>query len=244
MEYKERLACPEKTNKYYTNGKYNPFVYNYDMFKIGGNCTTYSYGRMAELIDRQPTELPTSNAENWYQDTKFKKGSIPKLGAIICWSKGKIHWGKDGAGHVAVVEKINDDGSITISESGYKSFLFRTRTIKQPYKMSGYKLEGFIYCPNNYEIPLKGYKGTYPTLPSRGYFYYDIKNKKVVDKGTQVKNLQKLLNWLINSNLIIDGKFGPACRSAVLTFQKKYSDLADDGKFGPACLKKAKSIKK
>lgn len=153
MEFKERLTCPEKTNKYYTNAKYSPFVYCYNMFEIGGNCTSYAYSRMAELLDRQPKELPTTNAENWYADTKFKKGSIPKLGAIICWKKGKIHYGKDGAGHVAAVERINSDSSILISESGYKNFLFRTRTLKPPYSMSGYQLEGFIYCPNEYDVP-------------------------------------------------------------------------------------------
>lgn len=240
-KYVERLKCPEKNNKYYTNGKYNLFAYQYDMFKLGGNCTAYAYSRMAELLGKKPTGLPTSNAENWYQDSKFKKGSTPKLGAIICWKKGKIHNGSDGAGHVAVVERINSDGSILISESGYKSFLFRTRTIKKPYKLNGYQLEGFIYCPNEYEI-LKGYTGTYPTLPKRGYFYYN--GKKVTDTGTQVKNVQRLLNWLIDGNLSIDGKFGPACRNATLTFQKMYKDLTDDGYFGPACLKKVKSIKK
>lgn len=91
------------------------------------------------------------------------------------------------------------------------------------------------------------YQGTYPTLPSRGYFYYDAKNKKVVDKGTQVENLQKLLNWLVSDKLTtplkIDGKLGPACDNAILIYQKTYG-LKEDRCFGPTCLKKAKTIKK
>lgn len=171
-KYKSRLTCPEKTNKYYTNGEYNPFAYNYDMFKLGGNCTTYAYGRMAELIDRQPVELSTRNAENWYIDTKFKKGNTPKLGAVICWSKGKKNYGKDGAGHVAVVEQINTDESIVISESGYKSFLFRTSTVKKPYSKSGYQLEGFIYCPIEFEEEVK------PTKVDVEYQVYDNDRKE------------------------------------------------------------------
>lgn len=87
------------------------------------------------------------------------------------------------------------------------------------------------------------YNGTFPKLPTRGYFYYDSKNKKVVDKGTQVKYLQKLLNWAIGTKLKIDGSLGPASHNAILKYQKTYS-LSQDGWFGPKCLAKAKTIKK
>lgn len=89
----------------------------------------------------------------------------------------------------------------------------------------------------------KTYSGTFPKLPTRGYFYYDTKNKKVVDKGTQVKNLQKFLNWAIGTKLKIDGSLGPACHKAILKFQKTYG-LEQDGFFGSKCLAKAKTIKK
>ena len=58
--------------------------------------------------------------------------------------------GSDGAGHVAVVEKINSDGSILVSESGAHNFIFRTSIIKKPYNLRGYELEGFIYLPGDY----------------------------------------------------------------------------------------------
>lgn len=89
----------------------------------------------------------------------------------------------------------------------------------------------------------KGYTGTYPTLPSRGYFYYDSKHKKVVDKGEQVKNLQRLLNWILGINLAIDGYCGPATSNAILQFQKTYN-LKTDSCFGKECLAKAKTIVK
>jgi surface antigen len=37
----------------------------------------------------------------------------------MVWQKGPTLSYTDGAGHVAVVEQINDDGSIITSESGY-----------------------------------------------------------------------------------------------------------------------------
>lgn len=84
--------------------------------------------------------------------------------------------------------------------------------------------------------PKKGYTGTFPSLPKRGYFAN-------VDSGTQVKNLQKFLNWAIDAGLTVDGAMGPKTIAAVKAFQKKYA-LAQDGLFGKSCLAKAKTIKK
>lgn len=89
----------------------------------------------------------------------------------------------------------------------------------------------------------KGYTGTFPKLPLRGYFYYDVKRKKVKDKGTQVKYLQKFLNWAVNAGLKIDGSLGPKGHIAIIKYQRTYG-LEDDGLFGPACLRKAKTVKK
>lgn len=82
----------------------------------------------------------------------------------------------------------------------------------------------------------KTYTGTFPTLPSRGYF-------KKGDKGTQVKNLQKFLNWYGDNKLTVDGVFGSNTYVAVRNFQSK-ENLVVDGQFGKKSLEKAKAIKK
>lgn len=82
----------------------------------------------------------------------------------------------------------------------------------------------------------KAYSGTYPKLPSRGYF-------KSGDKGTQVKYLQKLLNWLAGAGLVVDGIIGQKTLNAVYQFQED-TGLYEDGLFGKNCLAKAKTIKK
>lgn len=89
----------------------------------------------------------------------------------------------------------------------------------------------------------KGYTGKFPKLPKRGYFYYNTKKKKVMDRGIEVQNLQRFLNWACNLKLALDGSLGPACHNAILKYQKTYG-LAQDGYFGPKCLIKAKNIKK
>ena len=82
----------------------------------------------------------------------------------------------------------------------------------------------------------KAYSGTLPTLPSRGYF-------KNGDKGTQVKNLQKFLNWCLGNCLVVDGVIGGNTTAAVKIYQR-HCGLAVDGLFGKDSLAKAKTIKK
>lgn len=82
----------------------------------------------------------------------------------------------------------------------------------------------------------KSYSGTYPKLPSRGYF-------KKGDKGTQVKNLQKFLNWALNLKLDVDGIIGNKTINAIKQFQKLVK-LKQDGLFGKDSLAKAKTYKK
>lgn len=59
--------------------------------------------------------------------------------------------------------------------------------------------------------------------------------------GTQVKNLQRCLNKVMKSGLVVDGSYGPAVQKAVKAFQKKYG-LAVDGHFGPKSRAKMKKL--
>ena len=97
-----------------------------------------------------------------------------------------------------------------------------------------------IYRPNypkkKASATKKAYSGTFPKLPARGYF-------KSGDTGTQVKNLQKFLNWCMDAGLAIDGVYGTKTRAAVGRFEKKYG-LTLDYLFGKKCLAKAKTVKK
>lgn len=150
MKFKPRLSAPAATDKHWihtSKGGLNSCIL------ISGNsclpnCVGYAWGRFYEILGKAP-KLSRANAEMWF-GTKdgYKRGQTPELGAVICWRKGKAGWASDGAGHVAIVEKVNDDGSIVISESGYKAFRFRTRVLRPPYAIgSAYVFQGFIYNP-------------------------------------------------------------------------------------------------
>lgn len=78
----------------------------------------------------------------------------------------------------------------------------------------------------------KAYTGTFPS-----------KTLKKGSKGTQVKYLQKFLNWYGNYKFDVDGSFGSKTKAAVEKFQKA-TGLTVDGIFGPKSLSKAKSVKK
>lgn len=80
------------------------------------------------------------------------------------------------------------------------------------------------------------YSGTFPKLPSRGYF-------KKGDTGSQVKCLQKFLNWYGNYGLAVDGEIGDKTIVAITKFQSS-TGLVVDKLFGAKSLAKAKTIKK
>lgn len=112
-----------------------PFVYGY--WHCLGNCT-------------RPKELDLSpyNANSFYghNDSYERSATVPKVGAIICWSGGS-----DGYGHVAIVTgvKQNRDGTYTINtlNSAYKSTMYYERKLTSPFNFKSYTCQGFIYCP-------------------------------------------------------------------------------------------------
>lgn len=145
-KFNKRTTAPAKDNKYY---------YKDNIFYQCGygmpNCTCYAWGRWYELLGTKP-KLCTSNAENWYNyKDGYTRGKTPKLGAIIVWAKGKVSNASDGAGHVAVVEEIHSDGSITTSNSAWGGTNFYTKKISNGYALSGFTFLGFIYPSINFE---------------------------------------------------------------------------------------------
>lgn len=114
------------------------------------NCTCYAWGRSQEIAGfafPKNTILPGStnfpDAGNWYDRCIWDKGSTPKLGAIACYS--------GGSGHVAIVEVINSDGSVTMSQSNYGGTFFETVTVSNSvggkYPGTSLVFQGYLYNP-------------------------------------------------------------------------------------------------
>lgn len=135
------------------------------------NCVGYANGRFAEIIGKPCIEYQlVCNAENFIERAMsmgLKISRKPTLGGIMVWQKGSTLGGKDGAGHVCVVEKIVNENKIITSESGYNAknaFWTQTRTntngnwgagpeykfrgcIINPTVHDGYFINGFDYSP-------------------------------------------------------------------------------------------------
>lgn len=204
MEMTKRTVAPAADNKYYLHtsyGGFNSCIHIKDG-SVLPNCVGYAWGRWYELLGEKP-KLSRGNAENWYPNTSdgYKRGSTPKVGAVICWRKGKEYNSADGAGHVAIVEHVYSDKSILISQSAYGGKRFTTKTLKPPYSYgSAYTLQGFIYPPVNFtpEIkidPAKSFDktiaGTYKTnsaLHIRTGAGTTNQSLEVMPKGAIVKN--------------------------------------------------------
>lgn len=133
-------------NKYYImipSGGWNNAIQGYPTDKTADvlcNCVGFSNGRFAEIQGKNKcTYQLVCNAENFIESAK-KQGlsvsSIPVLGGIMVWQGGSTLSGNDGAGHVAVVEKIleldakGNPCKIYTSESswGGPAFFNSTRT--------------------------------------------------------------------------------------------------------------------
>ena len=214
MSFKIRTTPPTSTDKNWIHtskgGKNSCILISGD--SVLPNCVGYAWGRFMEILGSTP-KLSRANAEDWYGHTSdgYERGQTPKLGAVICWRKGKTGTESDGAGHVAIVEQIYSDGSIMISESGYNSFRFRIRTLNKPYQINGYSFQGFIYnpaVPNN----LSG-KGEEIELK--------VDTLKKGSTGSQVKTIQRILacRYALPQDLIIDGIFGNITYKYVTKFQ-------------------------
>lgn len=163
-EFKPRFTKPEAGNKYYirkASGGWNPSIKGNPTdagCDVLSNCVGYAIARYNEIGGHGSCKyLRSTNAENFLQVAKeqgLPTGTTPKLGAVMVWRKGATLSGSDGAGHVAIVEQINSNGSIVTSESGWGCAAFWTQTRKKGSGNwgagTGYTFLGFIYQPAEY----------------------------------------------------------------------------------------------
>ena len=144
-----RLSAPASTNKYYYNSDYNVFQkYGYGL----PNCTAYAYGRAYEILGKEP-KLSWNGAGQWYDYNRsngyYKYGSTPKVGAIACWCYS-------GGGHVAVIEKIDSNGNMTLSNSewGGRTFYltYANKNDSNPGGNSWWTFQGYIYLIDSADV--------------------------------------------------------------------------------------------
>lgn len=223
MSFKMRTTKPSGNKFYITRsaGGYSLCVVGSPTDKnanVLANCVGYACGRFNEIIGKMKYPTLNCNAENFIERAKslgLKVSSKPTLGGIMVWQKGATLSGNDGAGHVAIVERINSSNSIYTSESGWggPTFFNATKTNSNGRwgMASGYKFRGCIVNPAVKDEPTP--------KPSKHNL---TRLLRVGSRGVMVKNLQKALG-----GLTIDGQFGAKTEKKVKQFQKKHKLVAD-----------------
>lgn len=163
---KQRTSQP-KNNKYYIRkpqGGLSDAIAGKPTIKGANvlcNCVGYANSRFNEIwndpelkgiVKAFHVQL-VCNAENFIESAKRQGLSIsstPIEGGIMVWQKGSLK-NADGAGHVAVVEEVRDDGTIITSESGWDAWAFkrvqRSNENGRWGQNSAYKFRGCIINP-------------------------------------------------------------------------------------------------
>lgn len=194
------------------------------------NCTAYAYGRYAE-IRGDFANLPGGNAGTWWgtvDRSVFQTGSTPQLGAVICWDSAS---GTGGLGHVGIVEVIESDGTLKVSDSWAGQY-FYVRTVRPPNYdpyISDYVFQGFIYndavsgrisnpytvaaIAGNFAVESNVNPGIWESLQQEAWDYvYDPNDPNKggyglgqwTNVGTPYGRLYQLHDWVTN-NGYIDG---------------------------------------
>ena len=243
MAFVPRLSRPVTGNKYYirkASGGYSNAIKGKPtdpQCDVLSNCVGYAYGRFNEIGGHGFCKyLAPVNAENFMQYRgSCEVGQIPKVGACMVWMKGATMSGSDGAGHVAIVEKVISDTEVVTSESGWNSKPFWTQTRKKGSGNWGsgeaYTFLGFIYNPAVTDDDQPA--GAIKTEEEGNEVKISTLSKG--STGAQVKALQVLLIGYGYGcgSAGADGSFGPATDSAVRKYQKA-KGLSVDGIVGPA----------
>ncbi|MEO1561123.1 MAG: CHAP domain-containing protein [Cyanobacteria bacterium J06632_19] len=108
----------------------------------GKNCTWYAHGRMIQLgYSENALDSMWGDAGTW--DNTASRGAYvskePQVGSIAVWEANVNGAGR--VGHVGIVERVNSDGTILISESNWNKKTYSTRTI------SKYNPSKFVIVP-------------------------------------------------------------------------------------------------
>lgn len=216
-----RTTKPTSGNKFFitkSKGGYSTCIQGSptdSQCNVLSNCVGYACGRFNEIIGAMKYPSLNCNAENFIERAKNTYGleisSVPTLGGIMVWQKGTLS-GNDGAGHVAVVEKIIDSNTIYTSESGYGGSAFWNSTRRNTNGRwglgSAYTFKGCIVNPAIGKVvaptPTPSAKKSVDEVAKeviRGEWGNgDERYNRLTNAGYNYNEVQAKVNELLNSN--------------------------------------------
>lgn len=158
--FQMRTSLPEYGNKFYNNGNNGGWSWCIDGNptcegrNVLANCVGYACGRFNEIIGEMKYPEFCCNAENFIEVAErlgLEITGYPTVGSIMVWQKGSLSSG-DGAGHVAIVERVDDAYQVYTSESGWGGPTF-CNTLRRNDNLrwgmnDNYSFRGFIRNPS------------------------------------------------------------------------------------------------
>ena len=188
-------------------------------------------------------KITREKAEKWLRDT-LNERYAPKVNKY----NGKYNWSQNEFD--ALVSFAFNIGSIDqLTANGTRSKSVISNKMLQ-YNKAGGKVYNGLTRRRKAERTLfltpvgkQGYSGAWPVLPPRGYYQIGDGYNTLKKYKTQIKRVQKLLNWITGSDLKADGLYGHDTAKAQEKAQKILG-LTVNGKFGNQTLKNAKNYKK
>lgn len=200
-----------------------------------------------------PNPAYCPNIETWAKKKGYWKLS-GKAGDLVLfdWNSNK------SPDHVGMVIKKNSNGTYTTVEGNTSNVSNGNGGCVQIRVREARWILGFVRPPykgkskstkkDTTTTKKKSNKKTYKqTYPKRDYPTLKKHSDGLYlgegDSGSDVKRLQKFLNWYLGYGLKVDGQFGAMTRRAVIAWQKKCG-FTNTGLFGETSLKTAKIAKK
>lgn len=166
--------------------------------------------------------------------------TTPKKGAQVFFThNGQI----SGCHHTGIVYKVDTVYFYTVegNTSGASGVVRNGGGVaKKKYSIAAYKGKVLFGHPKYDSEKAKKEQPTKKAVPNTASASPNLKRGS---KGTQVKYLQQDLNYVMKTNLAVDGDFGSKTDTALRAFQKKYG-LAVDGIYGSKSYAKMKALLK
>lgn len=216
-----RTTKPTSGNKFFitkSKGGYSTCIQGSptdSQCNVLANCVGYACGRFNEIIGAMKYPSLNCNAENFIERAKNTYGleisSVPTLGGIMVWQKGTLS-GNDGAGHVAIVEKIIDSNTIYTSESGYGGSAFWNSTrrntngrwgLGSAYTFRGCIVNpaiGKIVAPTSTPSAKKSVDEVAKEVIRGEWGNGDERYNRLTNAGYNYNEVQAKVNELLNSN--------------------------------------------
>ena len=211
------------------------------VWTIGWGTTNADKAVTGKTI-KEGLKITQPTAEKWLIES-IKQRYEPKVEKY----EKDYHWNQNQFD--ALVCFCYNIGSIDqLTADGTRDKATIARKILEYNKAGGKVLEGLVrrrkaehdlFC----EPVITGYPGYFPELPKRGWYIKGDGIKTNTSLKGQIKRVQRVLNWVLNTDLVVDGMYGDKTVAAVKKMQKM-TGLPVNGKFGRSCLRFCKGYKR